>query len=251
MPFKFYSKNNTPLHVVSTYLSLLRRSIGSMGDLSKSDSVVVVFDTDTSNGNKELLPAYKANRKKFTEDEDSPYAHLPHIKKVLRFLKVGYLDIPHFEADDIIASVSRDFCKKSTSHRAYIFSTDSDFYQLLDDQISIVRLKNGKEHEVIDRLYIKKKLGVTPEQYVDFKALVGDTADNIKGVRGIGPVTARKIVCGKIGFDSEKHRDILELNTKLITLNCTCKKQWRLKELSYRERIMAIPNREIFEQCDL
>jgi len=249
VPFKFYSKNDTPLHVISTYLSLVRRSIASINDLSRKDSLVIVFDTDTPNGNTELSAAYKANRRKFAADEDSPYAHLPYVKKALSFLRIGYLDIPHIEADDVIASVSRDFCARHVMNKAYIFSTDSDFYQLLDPQTFIVRLKNGQAFEVIDRCYVQKKLGVAPEQYIEYKCLVGDTADNIKGVRGVGPATARKIVCGKIKFDTDAHRDVLELNKKLITLNCGCKKAWRLTDLSYRDDIMNSTNRDIFEDC--
>ncbi|MFH1189012.1 MAG: 5'-3' exonuclease H3TH domain-containing protein [bacterium] len=250
VPFKFYSQRKTPLHVVSTYLSLVRRALTSLESSTQTDSVVIVFDTNTSNSNKELSEDYKANRKRFAEDEDSPYAHLSYVRTVLEDLSIGFLEIPNIEADDIIASVSKGFCKRDSTNKAFIVSTDSDFYQLLDGQIFIVKLKACQDHEIVDHHYVKNKLGVSPDQYVEFKSLVGDTADNIKGVAGVGPVTARKIIHNTIEFDMKPHTETMTLNRKLITLDCGCKKQWRFKDFAYNDDVMNISNKEIFKRCN-
>lgn len=247
VPFEFYSKKNTPLHVISTYLKLIKRAVSSINNL---DSMVVVFDTDTANDNSKLLKDYKANRRKFLKGEDCPYSHLPYVKKVLDYLNIGFLEVLNIEADDIIASVVKTFCKKSSANKSYIVSTDSDFYQLLDKQTFIVKLKKGDDYEIINHKHIKDRLGVSPKQYVEFKSLMGDTADNIKGIPGVGPVTAKKIICGDVDFNTKRYKTMLALNKKLITLNCDCEKQWKFRNFFYNKNITNISNREIFKYCD-
>lgn len=222
-----------------------KRNTGPLG----GEGIKAAFDTDTTNDNFELLADYKANRKSFEKQEDSPYAHLPYIKKALDFLNISYLEIPNIEADDIIASIASDFCKNHKLNNSYIFSSDTDFYQLLSNHIFIVKLKSGDEHEVIDSEYINKKLGINPSQYIEFKSLIGDYADNIKGIKGAGPITAKKIIYKEINFDYDAHKEILDMNKKLISLNCNCEKQWELKNFSYNKNILSISNKEIFENC--
>jgi 5'-3' exonuclease len=249
VPFEFYSKKNTPLHVTTMYLKLTRRAISSIKGFSKRDSVVVVFDTNTTNDNKELLKEYKANRKKFSKGEESPYSHIPHVQKALNFLNIKYLEIPNIEADDIIASISRSFCKKVSTNKSYIVSADTDFYQLLNKQTHILKLEKGEEYEIIKSKHVKERFGVTPKQYINFKSLTGDSADNIKGVTGVGKITAKKIVCKEIDFKINEHKEMLDLNKKLITLNCNCKKQWNFRDFSYKPDIFDISNKDIFKYC--
>ncbi len=249
VPFKFFSKKGTPLHTTTMYLKLIRRTISSIKNFSKNDSIVVVFDTDTTNDNFELLKDYKANRKTFSEGEDCPYAHIPHIQKVLDFLNIKYLEIQNTEADDIIASISKDFCKKLPTNKTYIVSSDTDFYQLLNKQTSLLKLKKGDDYEIVKPKYVKEKLGITPKQYVDFKCLTGDSADNIKGIKSVGKITAKKIICKEIDFNLNEHKEVLKLNKKLITLNCDCKKQWDFRNFSFNPKILEIPNPKIFEKC--
>lgn len=249
VPFKFHSAKGTPLHVVTTYLKLIRRSFLSIKGFSKSDSVVVVFDTDTINDNFELSKDYKTNRRIFSGCEESPYAHIPYIQKALDVLNIKYLEIPNVEADDVIASVVKGFCKKSPKNKAYIVSSDTDFYQLLDNQVFVLKLKNGDNYDIIKAKHIRDSLGIKPGQYVDYKSLIGDPTDNIKGINGIGKVTARKIICREINFDIEKYKEILDLNKKLITLNCNCKKQWDFRNFFYNEKVLNISNKDIFKYC--
>lgn len=249
VPFRFFSKTGVPLHTSTMFLKLVRRSVESIKGFSPSDLIVVVFDTDTSNGNFELSQTYKSNRNKFSEGEDSPYLHLPHIRKALDFLNIKYLELPNIEADDVVACIANDFCKKSVKNQSFIVSSDSDFYQILNKQTSILKLGNGKSFEIITPSYVKNKLGVSPEQYVAFKSLTGDSADNIKGIQGIGKITAKKIVNQEIDFDFTKHSEILSLNNKLITLNVKCKKQWDFRKYRFNSKILEISNKDIFERC--
>jgi DNA polymerase-1 len=247
-PFKFFSKNGTPLHTATMYLKLVRRVFSSIKKFAKSDLVVVVFDTDTTNDNFKLSDEYKANRKKVSE-KDNPYQHIPYIQKTLNFLNIKYLEIANVEADDIIASIAKSFCKRCPTNKVYIISSDTDFYQLLGRQISILKLKSGNEYEILKPKHIKNKLGITPKQYVYFKSLTGDSADNIRGISGIGKITARKIVRQEIKFNINRYKKTIDLNKKLITLNCNCKKQWNFRDFSHKPKLLKVSNNEIFKYC--
>ena len=139
--------------------------------------------------------------------------------------------------------------KKSEKNKVYIVSSDTDFYQLLNKQIFILKLKQGNNYEIISSKYVKDCLGITPKQYVDFKCLTGDSADNIKGINKVGKITAKKIINKEIDFDFIKHKKILELNKKLITLNCNCKKQWDFRNFKFNPQKLKISNPEIFKKC--
>jgi DNA polymerase I len=228
---------------------MLRRCAECIG-LGDTDSLVVVFDTNTGNSNKDLSPAYKANRPKFEPDEESPFKHLPQIQTALEALGIAYLEIPNIEADDIVATLARSYSAAHQENEVFIASADSDFYQLLDEQVSILKLKPLDQYEVMTPKHVSVKLGVEPHEYVFFKSLIGDTADNIAGIKGVGPVTAKKIVKGLIPFDHDAHADMLELNQKLITLNTKAEFPHDPETFTFRDSILRYGNQEIFDMCD-
>jgi len=231
------------------YLKLLRRTIGSIKNASARDGIIVVFDANTTNSNFKLSKDYKANRRSFSDDEDSPYLHIQYVKQVLDFLNIKHLEVADVEADDVIASISKDFCLKDTKNRVAIVSADTDFYQLLNKQISVLNLRKGTEFNYISHKCVKEELGVYPNQYVTYKSLVGDSADNIKGVKGVGKITAKRIINREIGFDYLEHKDTLELNTKLITLNPNCKRYWDFRKCRLNFQILRFSNNHIFDRC--
>lgn len=249
VPFQFHSTKGTPLHTIATYLSLIRRSLRTIENLSANDSFLVVFDSEGDNANSALSPDYKTNRKTFSEDEDCPYKHIPNIKKVLTNLNIAHIAVPGIEADDIIAVIAKKFKYKNNENSIYIVSSDTDFYQLLDDKTFMVKLKPGKEHEIVNTDYVKNRCGISPAEYVYFKSLIGDTADNIKGIRGVGPKTAKKIVKNEIEFDTEQYHGLLTLNRKLITLNDNVEFDINLNDLIFRSKILETKNTDIFESC--
>lgn len=250
VPFKFYSPSGTPLHVVSTFLRFVRKSVNFLGGLSSHDCIVVVFDTQTTNANRALSKEYKANRKyDFADDEDSPFLHLPYIKQSLKTMGITALELPYFEADDVIASLTHQYKKSDDSHEVYIVSTDSDFYQLIDPQTFIVRIKPKDVFEVVDRFALQSKLGIAPEDYVFFKSLVGDHSDNIKGVPGIGPVNARKIITGEKEMDFTDHQSLLELNKQLIQLNKDVILPLPFSDLQSGPSLFTLQNEDIFQAC--
>lgn len=177
----------------------IRGLIGFIGSLKKlvdefkPYSLYVIFDSETSkNSNLVIDPEYKTNRIDYSNipEEENPFSQLPLIKKALKYLNIAYLEIENNETDDFIASI----VSKSTNEYQYIIvSTDSDFIQLVDDNV-LLYVPRGKKSILYNEEEVIKKYNIAPEKYVIFKSLVGDKADNIKGVKGIGNITAAKIL---------------------------------------------------------
>ncbi len=177
----------------------IRGLIGFVGSLKKivdefrPYSLYVIFDSETSkNSNLEIDKEYKANRIDYSNIalEENPFSQLSLIKKSLDYLNIAYLEVENNEADDFIASI---VSKPTNEYQYIIVSTDSDFLQLVDNNI-LLYVPRGKKSILYNKEEVIKKYNVTPEKYAIFKALVGDKSDNIKGVKGIGNITAAKIL---------------------------------------------------------
>ncbi len=149
------------------------------------DCVIVVFDAPGPSFRHEAYEAYKAQRAPTPEDFKT---QLERIKQIVDLLGLERLEVPGFEADDVIGSLAKK--AERSGYEVRIVSTDRDLYQLVSDRVS-VWLPDGT---LVTPRVVKEKYGVSPEQWVDFRALVGDPSDNIPGVRGIGPKTAAKLL---------------------------------------------------------
>ncbi len=187
-------------------------------------NIMVVFDTETSIANKcKDYSDYKSNRINYLDlpDDENPFTQMPYIFQVLNHLGVYYKEIEEYEADDYIAS----FCENhSDKYKFIIVSTDQDFFQLVNDKISVFN-PSGKQGVMYNSQKIYEKLGVYPEQIVEYKSLIGDKSDNITGIRGVGPKTAQKILSvGSIdtilknGLGGKLH-DVLKENEFIINRN--------------------------------
>jgi DNA polymerase I len=247
VPFKFHSSTGTPLQVNTTFLSMVRRTVRALDEHGSCTSLAIVFDSELPSSNHLLSATYKATRKiDYSQDEDSPFHHFPNIRKALKYLKIKTYETKGIEADDIIASLSAQFLKDHRNGHVYIASNDSDFYQLISPKVTQLVLGKKGTHTFLLPRDIKIKLGVTPKQYVYFKSLVGDKADNIAGIPNVGPVRALKIISKEIKMDLTSHRTLLEMNKKLITLNCdmTICKNW--EPLTKFSKLLQLKNQEIF-----
>lgn len=156
-------------------------------------SIIVVFDSETSkNNNKKIDIKYKEGRKDFSNvEEDNPFSQLELIKKSLDYLEVCNIEIQNDEADDYIASIVNN--DKFKDYEFIIVSNDTDFIQLINDN-TFLYVQRGKNIIIYDKFAIKEKYNILPNQYIEFKALIGDKCDNINGIKGIGPKTASKIL---------------------------------------------------------
>jgi DNA polymerase I len=153
---------------------------------AKPDYIAFCFDRPEPSFRAELYEDYKANRDELPDDL-AP--QLPYIKKITEVLGIPMLDKLGYEADDIIGTLACEASKKGIE--AIIVSGDKDFAQLVDGKVSLLdTMKNMK----YDSEAVKGKWGILPEQMVDYLSIVGDTSDNIPGVRGIGPKGAEKLL---------------------------------------------------------
>ena len=149
----------------------------------------VVFDSREATFRSGLYPDYKANRPEMPE---SLAAQITRIFEVLEAMSIPSLAVPGFEADDIIATLSGRFRGEMPVR---IVSTDKDLFQVVGERVHIVRPgKGGLPDEEIDAQKLRSAYGLTPEQFVDFQALMGDATDNVPGVPGVGEKTARKLI---------------------------------------------------------
>lgn len=151
------------------------------------EKVVVVFDGGSPARRLEKLPEYKAQRAPMP---DSLRSQLPLLNEYLAAAGIPLVLIKGQEADDIMATLAVRAAQQGRMVR--LATSDKDLLQLVGDNIRIV--PPTKTEEELDAAGVEAKSGVRPEQIVDWLALVGDSADNIPGVHGIGPKTAAKLL---------------------------------------------------------
>lgn len=153
----------------------------------KPDYLVVAWDAPVRNLRHDVFPEYKANRKKMDDD----FRHqIPVTKRLAEELGIPSLSIEGYEADDSIASVVRKF-KENQDLVIDVYSSDKDLKQLLEPNVFAVDpMKNTRTDT---KLFMQEYL-FEPEYILDYLSLVGDSADNIKWVAGIGPKQASDLI---------------------------------------------------------
>ncbi len=153
------------------------------------DHVAVAFDPPERTFRFDIFSEYKATREKMPDDLRS---QIEEIKQLVRILDIPVLVVDGFEADDVLGTVARTYGKE---FEVYLVTGDKDAYQLVDERVRIyANTKGVSEFTVYDRDAVFHKLGVYPEQVVEYMSLVGDTSDNVPGVKGIGPKGAQKLI---------------------------------------------------------
>ncbi len=184
MPAKILNAEGRPIQgtlgFVGALLKILRRV--------QPTHVAVLFDGECQNPRKELDTDYKANRPDYSQmpQEETPFCQLPDVYAALDYLGIAHAETADCEADDWMAGYAK---KYGRGREVVIASFDSDLFQLISDNVTVLRYR-GEKTVLCDRAYLQERFGITPEQYAAFKSLVGDTADNIRGVPGVGPKTA-------------------------------------------------------------
>ena len=152
--------------------------------------LAVVFDSGEETERHREFPGYKAQREEMPDDM---VRQLPLIFEVLAALGVKTIIQPGIEADDIIATLARRATGRGLGVK--IVTGDKDFFQLLSEKIRIIRPEKGTGlEEEIGPEYCTERFGLTPAQTIDLLALMGDSSDNIPGVKGIGEKTAVKLL---------------------------------------------------------
>ncbi len=155
----------------------------------------VAFDPRGGNFRHELYPLYKANRSETPEDI---ILSVPYIKRILEAMRIPVLEVPGWEADDVIGTLS--VRATAEGYETFMVTPDKDYGQLVTDRAVIYKQrKSGDGIEIVDREAIRAQYGVDdPRLVVDILALWGDASDNVPGVPGIGEKGAAKLV-GQFG----------------------------------------------------
>lgn len=150
----------------------------------KPDYIAVSFDRGLS-GREDLYPEYKGTREKM---EDELRQQLPRIEELVQAFNMPILALEGYEADDVIGSVVGQ--AEAQGAKVRIVTGDRDILQLLSDHITVQLPKKGENDVVWDMALFRENYGLEPWQLVELKALMGDSSDNIPGVKGIGEKTA-------------------------------------------------------------
>ena len=160
------------------------RTFFSLFNTYKPSFFAVAMDSLTPTFRHEQYPEYKATRDKTPEELHN---QVPLIEEILEALGVPILRVNGYEADDIMATLAEQ-CRE-IKRPCFIISGDKDLLQLVQGDVKMLHTEKGEYFEV-DREAVHEKWGIYPEQVLDYLALTGDSADNIPGVKGIGPKTA-------------------------------------------------------------
>ena len=154
--------------------------------------VVVAWDSPTSVSRRRgIYPDYKAGRVKPGDDF---YAQIPLLKDLIKNLGWDFVELDNYEADDIIGTLSLE-ADNAGDYETYIISSDLDMLQIVDDNTHMWRIRKGFTNiEKINVPELEAKYGIKKSQFLDLKALKGDSSDNIPGVPGIGEKTAAKLL---------------------------------------------------------
>lgn len=188
------AKDGTPTNAIYGFLNILLKLIKEQ----EPDYICAAFDVKAPTFRHKQYEGYKAQRKPMPE---GLAAQMPLAKDVLRAMGVTILEKEGYEADDIIGTVAR-LCEESEIS-CFIATGDKDDLQLASDKTKVILTvtKSGYNETIIyDDRAVKEKYHVTPTEFIDVKALMGDPSDNIPGVKGVGEKTAMSLI--------EKHHSI-------------------------------------------
>ncbi len=154
------------------------------------DHIAMVFDASEKTFRHEIYPEYKATREAMPEDL---VKQLPYIHDLTSALNIEVLIEPGYEADDVLGTLARKADQEDLE--VYMVTGDKDLMQILDDNVYMFKPGRGKKKdEIITSKELQEKWNIKPGQVADFLALMGDTSDNIPGVKGIGEKRAAKLL---------------------------------------------------------
>lgn len=211
---------------------------------NQPDAIAVAFDRGNQTWRKEEYPEYKEGRKPTPAEFKG---QIDKIKKVLAALRIPYMDSQKYEADDILATLAYQASEKNIE--VLIASGDRDTFQLIDHNVNVLYPSNRASEGAkrMGALEVEMKYGVTPALYPDLAALVGEKADNLPGVPGVGEKTAaqwlnkygnlttlldnQEKIGGKRGEDLRAHVDNVLRNRRLNRLCTDVELPYQLPEL--------------------
>lgn len=222
-----HSPDGTPVNAVYGVLSMLHNIIVKYAPTH----VLIARDTKEGSFRKEIYSDYKAHR---TEPPDDLVPQFELVDELIKVLRLPEIKMSGYEADDIIGSVVTQW--KNYFDEILVVSGDKDLMQFVDGPIKMLDTMKDKIYERED---VKDKMGVYPEQIMDYLSLIGDSSDNIPGVAGIGPKGAQNLI-NEFG------------NLENILRNVDSIKNKRTHDALINEKEMALLSKELVKIiCDL
>ena len=239
--------------------------VNTLEDVLKKEQpthIGIAFDPAGPTFRHEAFEQYKAQR------EETPEAirlSVPIIKDIIRAYRIPILEVPGFEADDVIGTLATEAGKQGI--KTYMMTPDKDYGQLVSDNVFMYRPKNGdKEFEVMGVEEVKAKFDIqSPSQVIDMLGLMGDSADNIPGCPGVGEKTAQKLIAqfgsienllehthelkGAIKTKIENNRQQIEFSKFLATIKTDVPVTLDMESLK-RKSINEEELRKIFEELE-
>ncbi len=223
----------------------------TLDEILKNESpthIAVVFDPPGPTFRHDKFPQYKANREATPEEIKQS---VPWIKQIIEALSIPVLEVPGFEADDVIGTLAKKAELKG--YQVYVMSPDKDFAQLVSENVFLYKpARSGNRAEILGIGEIRENFKVEePSQVIDILALMGDSSDNVPGAPGIGEVSAKKLISqygsvenifenadklkGKQQEIVRENRDQISLSKDLVTIRLDAPVKLDEEELSLKE----------------
>ena len=223
--------------------------------------VGIAFDPSGPTFRHEAYEAYKAQRE---ETPEVIRESVPIIKEIIRAYAIPILEVPYYEADDVIGTLAK---KAAPDYDVYMMTPDKDYGQLVDEHTFIYKPAfRGNEFLVLGIEGVKERYGLSsPVQMIDLLALMGDKSDNIPGCPGVGEVTAQKLIAefgnvenliknteqlsGSLKTKIETHKDLILFSKFLATIKTDVPIEFNPEEL-IRQKIDEPALRKIFDELE-
>ena len=184
MSQRMSTKQGQPTNAVYGFANMMTKAL----EIINPNYCLVAWDTGDKTFRHELFTEYKGTRK---EVDESLISQFPLVRSYLDHFVIKRLEISGYEADDIIGSLSQKFRDKEV----VILTSDRDMLQLINEHVSVLLMKKGiSEMEEVNLDVLKTSYGLEPYQVIELKSLMGDSADNIPGIKGVGEKTAMKLL---------------------------------------------------------
>lgn len=174
-----------PTNAVHGFFQILIKAV----DVFEPTNVIVCWDKGKNQERLALIPSYKDGRAKMN---DNLKVQFTIVRDLLDVLMVPQYRVHNCEADDLIGSIANQ--TEDLGYQNYIFSGDHDMFQLITEQTNVATPKRGGEILVYNPTKIFEEYGIYPHQYVDYIGIKGDSSDVIKGIEGLGPKNASKLI---------------------------------------------------------
>lgn len=245
------TKSGIPTSAVYGFVNQLLKFLEEL----KPDYIGVAFDSKEKTFRHEMFEKYKSSRAVIPDDL---IPQIEKIKEVISALNIPVMIAPGYEADDIVGTAVK--LATENNLQSFMITPDKDYIQLINENVNLIRPGKGNEElEIIDFKKAAEEFGFNPQFMIDYLALVGDSSDDIPGVKGIGPVTAEPLIAefgtieniyaniGKISKKStvtklEFDKENAFLSKKLATIHLSVPIEIDFEKLKFSE-----PNFEVLQ----